>query len=74
MKDCNFAVDIFLQVTQRTTGELLDKRDIELIDQSGVIVNLTVWGDHAHAITRENEHQTIGVKGAWVREFNGWSC
>uniref|UniRef100_A0A0N5ARY3 Replication protein A subunit n=1 Tax=Syphacia muris TaxID=451379 RepID=A0A0N5ARY3_9BILA len=59
------------QVTQRSTGESLDKRDLELIDQSGVVAVLTVWGEYARNIEKTCEHQTIGIKGALVREFNG---
>lgn len=52
-------------------GEPLQKRDLELIDQSGTIVNITLWGQDCHKYDQDALHQTMGIKGAFVKEFNG---
>uniref|UniRef100_A0A183V0M0 Replication protein A subunit n=1 Tax=Toxocara canis TaxID=6265 RepID=A0A183V0M0_TOXCA len=59
------------QVTQRSTGALLEKRDLHLIDQSGAIVVLTLWGEQARSRDADIQHQALGIKGASVREFGG---
>ncbi|VDK45473.1 unnamed protein product [Anisakis simplex] len=59
------------QVTQRSTGALLDKRDIHLIDTSGTVVVLTLWGEQAKKNDTDLLHQVVGIKGASVREYNG---
>lgn len=59
------------QLTARKSGQPLNKRDLELIDQSETIVVLTLWGEQALNYGSEYEHQTVGIKGAMVREYNG---
>uniref|UniRef100_A0A915C2S8 Replication protein A subunit n=3 Tax=Parascaris univalens TaxID=6257 RepID=A0A915C2S8_PARUN len=59
------------QVTQRSTGALLEKRDLHLIDESGAVVVLTLWGEQARSHNLDLQHQAVGIKGASVREFNG---
>uniref|UniRef100_A0A158Q667 Replication protein A 70 kDa DNA-binding subunit n=1 Tax=Dracunculus medinensis TaxID=318479 RepID=A0A158Q667_DRAME len=59
------------QVTSRSTGQILEKRDLMLIDQSGTTVALTFWGEQARKYDKHFEHQTVGIKGALVREYNG---
>lgn len=50
----------------------LKRRNIHLIDQSGALINLTLWAEHAVAFDpAETEKRVIGIKGAFVREFNG---
>lgn len=52
----------------------MDKRDVYLVDESGVEVALTLWGDKAVEFNNENIGQVIGIKGCSVREFNGIFC
>lgn len=59
------------QVTARNTGAQLEKRDIILIDTSETEIALTLWGEQARTYDKEIEGQTIGIKGAFVKEFNG---
>ncbi|KAE9556693.1 hypothetical protein FO519_000099 [Halicephalobus sp. NKZ332] len=50
----------------------LKRRNIHLIDQSGALISLTLWAEHAIAFdVAETEKRVIGIKGAFVREFNG---
>ncbi|MFH4975641.1 hypothetical protein AB6A40_002350 [Gnathostoma spinigerum] len=59
------------QVTARATGTQLDKRDVFLIDQSGTIASLCVWGEACHKYSEDQVGQTLGIKGASVKEYNG---
>ncbi|KHJ88565.1 replication factor-a protein 1, partial [Oesophagostomum dentatum] len=47
------------------------KRDIDLIDQSGTVVQLTLWGDQAEHFDDHALGQVISIKGALVKEWNG---
>lgn len=42
-----------------------------LIDTSETEITLTLWGEQARTYDKEIEGQTIGIKGAFVKEFNG---
>uniref|UniRef100_A0A0R3RIM8 Replication protein A subunit n=1 Tax=Elaeophora elaphi TaxID=1147741 RepID=A0A0R3RIM8_9BILA len=64
-------VNDIMQVTARNTGAQLEKRDIILIDTSETEITLTFWGEQARTYDKEIEGQTIGIKGAFVKEFNG---
>lgn len=64
---------LLIEVTQRGTGALLEKRDLHLIDESGAVVVLTLWGEQARSHDVDLQHQAVGVKGASVREFNDLS-
>ncbi|GMR42285.1 hypothetical protein PMAYCL1PPCAC_12480 [Pristionchus mayeri] len=47
------------------------KREISLIDQTGVNINFVLWGEQAKNFPEHTEAQPLGVKGAFVKEFNG---
>ncbi|KJH50240.1 replication factor-a protein 1 [Dictyocaulus viviparus] len=47
------------------------KRDIQLIDQTGTVVQLTLWGDQAEHFEDHALGQVISIKGALVKEWNG---
>ncbi|VDN04151.1 unnamed protein product [Thelazia callipaeda] len=64
-------VNDIMQVTARSTGMQLEKRDIILIDTSETEITLTFWGEQARTYDKEIEGQTIGIKGAFVKDFNG---
>ncbi|EJW86244.1 hypothetical protein WUBG_02846 [Wuchereria bancrofti] len=64
-------VNDIMQVTARNTGTQLEKRDIVLIDTSETEITLTFWGEQARLYDKEIEGQTIGIKGTFVKEFNG---
>uniref|UniRef100_A0A915Q761 Replication protein A subunit n=1 Tax=Setaria digitata TaxID=48799 RepID=A0A915Q761_9BILA len=64
-------VNDIVQVTARSTGAQLEKRDVILIDTSETEITLTFWGEQARTYDKEIEGQTIGIKGAFVKEFNG---
>ncbi|VDO45318.1 unnamed protein product, partial [Onchocerca flexuosa] len=64
-------VNDIIQVTARSTGAQLEKRDIILIDTSETEITLTFWGEQARTYDKEIEGQTIGIKGAFVKDFNG---
>ncbi|KAJ8097814.1 hypothetical protein POJ06DRAFT_226964 [Lipomyces tetrasporus] len=60
------------QITSKSSGRPYDKRDIVLVDSSGVSVQLTVWGTQAVQFSA-NQDDIVAVKGAKVSEFNGRS-
>ncbi|KAK9333945.1 hypothetical protein V1520DRAFT_323270 [Lipomyces starkeyi] len=60
------------QITSKSSGRPYDKRDIVLVDPSGVSVQLTVWGTQAVQFSA-NPDDIVAVKGAKVSEFNGRS-
>ncbi|RCN48712.1 replication factor-a protein 1 [Ancylostoma caninum] len=47
------------------------KRDVQLIDQSGTVVQLTLWGDQAENFDEHAVGQVMSIKGALVKEWNG---
>ncbi|EGI59093.1 PREDICTED: replication protein A 70 kDa DNA-binding subunit [Acromyrmex echinatior] len=58
------------QIIQRTTGRELLKRDINIVDDSGTMVCVTLWGKQAEDFDGSN-NPIIAIKGARVGEFNG---
>lgn len=53
-------------------GKSLIKREMELIDESGALVRLTLWGDEAtKALVDDYVQKVIAFKGVIPREFNG---
>ncbi|XP_018310864.1 replication protein A 70 kDa DNA-binding subunit [Mycetomoellerius zeteki] len=58
------------QIIQRSTGRELIKRDINIVDDSGTMVCVTLWGKHAEDFDGSN-NPIIAIKGARVGEFNG---
>ncbi|KAK6040803.1 replication factor-a protein 1 [Cooperia oncophora] len=47
------------------------KRDLQLIDQTGTVVQFTLWGEQAENFEEHALGQVISIKGASVREWNG---
>ena len=43
-----------VEITVRSTGRLQDKRDITIVDESGVAVDMTLWGNKARLIDQLN--------------------
>ncbi|KAK9467881.1 hypothetical protein V1512DRAFT_285780 [Lipomyces arxii] len=60
------------QITSKGTGKPYDKRDLVMVDPSGVSVGVTVWGTAAVNFTGHTD-DVIAVKGAKVSDFNGKS-
>ncbi|XP_011696922.1 PREDICTED: replication protein A 70 kDa DNA-binding subunit [Wasmannia auropunctata] len=58
---------------QRTTGRDLVKRDVNIVDDSGTMVCVTMWGKQAEDFDGSNTEAPIilAIKGARVGEFNG---
>lgn len=67
----NFYINFNFKVVTRKDSKQLNKRDIYLVDQSGVEVALTLWGDRATEFDSSHVGEVIGIKGCAVREFNG---
>ncbi|EZA51712.1 Replication protein A 70 kDa DNA-binding subunit [Ooceraea biroi] len=57
-------------IVQRTTGRELVKRDVNIVDDSGVMVTVTLWGKQAEDFDGSN-NPIIAIKAARVGEFNG---
>lgn len=59
-------------VVSKSTQKEITKRDIQVVDQSGVSVNVTLWGDEAVKFDGQG-CPIITLKGARVSDFGGRS-
>lgn len=66
---CKMASDV-QELTAKSTGKLLKKREITLVDSSGAAVTLTLWGGDAESFDGSST-PVVAVKGVRVSEFNG---
>ncbi|XP_012542011.1 replication protein A 70 kDa DNA-binding subunit [Monomorium pharaonis] len=57
-------------ITARSTGRELVKRDISIVDDSGTMVTVTLWGKQAEDFDG-SDNTILAIKGARVGEFNG---
>jgi len=58
-------------ITVKATGEMKDKRTIGLVDESGIGLDATLWGDLANIDMQEG--QIIAIQGARVSTYGGRS-
>ncbi|CAK1556348.1 unnamed protein product [Leptosia nina] len=66
---CKMASDL-QELTARSTGKQLKKREVTLVDSSGGAIALTLWGKEAESFDG-NANPVIAAKGARLTEFNG---
>lgn len=66
---CKMTNDV-QELTAKSSGRLLKKRDIILVDSSGGAVALTLWGNDAENFNTSS-HPVVSAKGARITEFNG---
>jgi replication factor A1 len=59
-------------VTSRSTSKQFSKRDIQLMDRSGKVVSLTIWGAEAEGFDG-SKCPVIALKGCKVSDFGGRS-
>ncbi|KAK8858497.1 hypothetical protein IAR55_002724 [Kwoniella newhampshirensis] len=59
-------------VTSKATNKPFAKRDIQLVDQSGQAVRLTLWGKQAETFSADDQ-PVIAFKGVKVGDFGGRS-
>ncbi|CAI4225242.1 unnamed protein product [Auanema sp. JU1783] len=52
-------------------GKNMTKREVNLIDTTGTIVQLVLWGEQARNMDENASGQVIGIKGCVVKEWNG---
>ncbi|CAL1689739.1 unnamed protein product [Lasius platythorax] len=57
-------------IVQRTTGRELVKRDVNIVDDSGAMICVTLWEKEAEDFDGSN-NPILAIKGARVGEFNG---
>ncbi|KAH0947912.1 hypothetical protein HN011_011695 [Eciton burchellii] len=57
-------------IVQRTTGKELIKRDVSIVDDSGTMVTVTLWGKQAEDFDGSS-NPILAIKAARVGEFNG---
>ncbi|KAL6438135.1 hypothetical protein ACFW04_004397 [Cataglyphis niger] len=57
-------------IVQRTTGRELVKRDVNIVDDSGAMICVTLWAKQAEDFDGSN-NPILAIKGARVGEFNG---
>ncbi|XP_066597449.1 replication protein A 70 kDa DNA-binding subunit isoform X2 [Prorops nasuta] len=57
-------------ILQKSTGKTLEKRDIQLVDESNTMICLTLWRSQALDFDGSN-NPVVAIKGAAVREYNG---
>ncbi|XP_066597786.1 replication protein A 70 kDa DNA-binding subunit-like isoform X2 [Prorops nasuta] len=61
------------KILHKTTSVILEKRDIQIVDESHSVVSLTLWKSEAREFDGSN-FPVVAVKGASIREFNGGKC
>ncbi|XP_047503959.1 replication protein A 70 kDa DNA-binding subunit [Pieris napi] len=66
---CKMASDV-QELTARSTGKLLKKREVTLVDPSGGAISLTLWGNEAETFD-SSTNPIVAAKGARLTEFNG---
>ncbi|KAL6256338.1 hypothetical protein P5V15_012455 [Pogonomyrmex californicus] len=64
------SVSDIVHLTRRTTGQDLVKRDLNIVDDSGTMVCVTLWGKQAEDFDGSN-NPVVAIKGARIGEFNG---
>lgn len=60
------------QITSKTTSKPYDKRELTLVDNSGFLTRLTLWGASAKDFN-VNPESVVAFKGVKVSDFNGRS-
>lgn len=63
------SADNLVELTSKA-GKEFKKRDIHLIDESKVLISLTLWGNQAENF-QSNSNPVIAIKSAKIGEFNG---
>ncbi|KAI8436718.1 hypothetical protein MSG28_010201 [Choristoneura fumiferana] len=66
---CRAAADV-QELTARSTGKLLKKREVTVVDSTGGAVSLTLWGNEAENFDGST-NPVVAAKGARLTEFNG---
>jgi replication factor A1 len=66
---CKSAAEV-TSVTSRSTGKQIPKRDVQLMDRSGKVVRLTLWGSVAEAFDGSS-CPVIALKGCKVSDYGG---
>lgn len=66
---CKDATDA-TKLTAKTTGKELTKREVNLVDQSGASIALTLWGDDATNFSI-HDNPVIALKNAQLKEYMG---
>lgn len=66
---CKSAADL-QELTAKSSGKLLKKREVTLVDNSGGAVGLTLWGKEAENFDGST-NPILAIKGARLTEFNG---
>lgn len=61
------------EITARATQRQIPKRELTLVDQSGMSVRLTLWGATATNFRTDEPHPVIAFKGVRVGDFGGRS-
>lgn len=59
-------------VVGRQSQKEITKRDLQIVDQSGVAISLTLWGEDAVKFQGDS-HPIVAVKGARISDFGGRS-
>lgn len=66
---CKSVSDI-QELTAKSTGKLLKKREVTIVDSSGGAISLTLWGNEAETFEGNTNPVVVG-KGVRLTEFNG---
>jgi len=62
------------EISSKTTGLPVAKREVKLIDDTGCSVALTIWGERARSLfSNEDDRPVLLVKSAKRGDFNGVS-
>ena len=59
-----------MSITTRQTNRKVSKRDVQLMDRSEKVVQLTLWGAEAEGFDGSN-NPVLAIRGAKVSDFGG---
>ncbi|GJJ12350.1 hypothetical protein Clacol_006591 [Clathrus columnatus] len=60
------------EITSKSTGKTIPKRELTLVDRSGFSVRLTLWGEQAKKYSTTGQ-PVVAIKGVKVGDFGGRS-
>lgn len=60
------------EITAKSTGKTIPKRELTLVDKSGFSVRLTLWGEQAKKYSASGQ-PVLAIKGVKVGDFGGRS-
>ncbi len=64
-------VDAMKTIVSKKSNQELTKRELTLLDSSGMQVDITLWGKQAETYNEELDGHIVAIKQCRITEFNG---